>query len=324
MKEFSFHKNKICTIRINLFNLQAKNKKMKKTTIQIFSVIVITAMLGACGGSKEEQQEKQIVETQDTIKSGVLNVGGQLFSIPSPIQTAMLIQKLGLPFNKGILFASNKVNTFNTDATRALALGIYGADLGYVSMYNQTQEALTYLGSIKQLADKLGVSSAFDEKTFKRFENNLSNKDSLVVLVGVAYRASDNYLKNNKRMDISSLILLGGWLESMNIAIESYKAKNNDEIKRRIAEQKLTVNNLVQLITLNAPDQTDLLASLKDIAALYEKVEFKYQFAEPTTDTTRKITYINSTNELIMSDDVFKNIIEKIQSLRNKITNSAS
>ncbi|MEW6773778.1 MAG: hypothetical protein AB1304_07250 [Bacteroidota bacterium] len=297
---------------------------MKKTTIQIFSVIVITAMLGACGGSKEEQQEKQIVETQDTIKSGVLNVGGQLFSIPSPIQTAMLIQKLGLPFNKGILFASNKVNTFNTDATRALALGIYGADLGYVSMYNQTQEALTYLGSIKQLADKLGVSSAFDEKTFKRFENNLSNKDSLVVLVGVAYRASDNYLKNNKRMDISSLILLGGWLESMNIAIESYKAKNNDEIKRRIAEQKLTVNNLVQLITLNAPDQTDLLASLKDIAALYEKVEFKYQFAEPTTDTTRKITYINSTNELIMSDDVFKNIIEKIQSLRNKITNSAS
>lgn len=297
---------------------------MKKTTIQIFSVIIITTMFGACGGSKEEQQEKQIVETQDTIKSGVLNVGGQLFSIPSPIQTAMLIQKLGLPFNKGILFASNKVNTFNTDATRALALGIYGADLGYVSMYNQTQEALTYLGSIKQLADKLGVSSAFDEKTFKRFENNLSNKDSLVVLVGVAYRASDNYLKNNKRMDISSLILLGGWLESMNIAIESYKAKNNDEIKRRIAEQKLTVNNLVQLITLNAPDQTDLLASLKDIAALYEKVEFKYQFAEPTTDTTRKITYINSTNELIMSDDVFKNIIEKIQSLRNKITNSAS
>jgi hypothetical protein len=158
----------------------------------------------------------------------------------------------------------------------------------------------------------------------KRFENNLTNKDSLVALVGVAYRASDNYLKNNKRLDISSLILLGGWLESMNIAIESYKAKNNEEIKRRIAEQKLTVNNLLQLITINAPDQTDLIASLKELSLLYEKVEFKYKYVEPTTDTARKITYINSTNELVMDDATFKNILEKLQAFRNKITQSAS
>lgn len=299
---------------------------MRKSSVSYLSGILASAIfITACGGNKEEEQtEKQIVETQDTIKSGVLNVGGQLFSIPSPVQTAMLIQKLGLPFNKNILFPSNKANNFNTDASRSLLLGVYGADLGYVSMYNQTQEALSYLASIKQIADKLGISSAFDEKTFKRFENNLTNKDSLVVLVGVAYRSSDNYLKNNKRLDISSLILLGGWLESMNIAIESYKAKKNDEIKRRIAEQKLTVNNLVQLITLNAPDQTDLLASLKELATLYEKIEFKYQYAEPTTDTAKKITYINSTNELVMNDNTFNSIIEKIQSFRNKIINPAS
>lgn len=297
---------------------------MKQTSVAYLSVLVLSAGLSACSNSKDEKQEEKIVETQDTVKAGVLNVGGQLFSIPSPVQTAILIQKLGLPFNKGLLFDPKKVNTFNTDAARAMILGVYGADLGYVSMYNQTQEALTYLGSIKQLADKLGISSAFDEKTFKRFENNLSNKDSLVVLVGVAYRASDEYLKNNKRLNMSSLILLGGWLESMNIAIESFKVKSNEDIKRRIAEQKLTINNLLQLITLNAPDQTDLIASLKDLVMLYEKIEFKYQFVAPTTDTARKITYINSTNDLVMDENVFKDIINKIQNLRNKIITSAS
>lgn len=297
---------------------------MKQTRIAYLSALVLSVGLSACNNSQEEKQEVKIVETQDTIKAGVLNVGGQLFSIPSPVQTAMWIQKQGVPFNKRFLFDPKKVNTFNTDVERALILGVYGADLGYVSMYNQTQEALTYLGSIKQLADKLGISSAFDEKTFKRFENNLSNKDSLVALVGVAYRASDEYLKNNKRLDISSLILLGGWLESMNIAIESFKVKNNADIKKRIAEQKLTVNNLLQLITLNAPDQTDLIASLKDLVMVYEKVEFKYQFVPPTTDTARKITYINSTNDLLMDDAVFEEIIHKIQTLRNKILNSAS
>ena len=296
----------------------------KISYVYLSTLIISTIVLTSCNNSESQKEETPIVDTQDTIKSGVLNVGGQLFSIPSPIQTAMLVQKLGLPFTKSILFPSNKVNTFNTDASRALILGVYGADLGYVSMYNQTQEALSYLGSIKQLADKLGISSAFDEKMFKRFENNLTNKDSLVVLVGIAYRASDNYLKNNKRLDISSLVLLGGWIESMNIAIESFKAKSNDDIKKRIAEQKLAVNNLIQLITLNAPDQTDLLASLKELAVLYEKVEFKYQFVEPTTDTTKKITYINSTNEIIMDDNTFKNIIQKIQAIRNKIINSAS
>jgi hypothetical protein len=299
---------------------------MKKVAFFYLPLIFVTAVsISSCGGKKEEQtDETKVLETQDTAKAGVLNVGGQLFSVPSPIQTAMLIQKLGLPFNKSLLFPTNKSNAFNTDATRALMLGVYGADLGYVSMYSQTQEALSYLASIKQLADKLGISSAFDETTLKRFENNLTNKDSLVALVGVAYRSSDNYLKNNKRLDISSLILLGGWLESMNIAIESYKAKNNEEIKRRIAEQKLTVNNLLQLITMNAPDQTDLIASLKELSLLYEKVEFKYKYVEPTTDTARKITYINSTNELVMDDATFKNILEKLQAFRNKITQSAS
>lgn len=308
---------------INLFILHAKITKMKKLSLYI-SILIASSVLISCNNQEEQKEERQIAEIQDTVKAGVINIGGQLFSVPSPIQTAMLIQKLGLSFNKGILFPTNKVNTFNTDANRAIMLGVYGADLGYVTMYNQTQEALSYMATIKQLSDKLGLSSAFNEETFKRFENNLSNKDSLVVLVGVAYRTSDNYLKNNKRLDISSLILLGGWVESMNIAIESYKAKSNENIKRRIAEQKLAVNNLLQLITLNTPDQTDLIASLKDLSTLYEKVEFKYTYKEPTTDTTRKITYINSTNDLIIDDTTFKNIIEKIQALRNKLTNATS
>lgn len=296
---------------------------MKKIALYIFAYIISSLLLTSCNNNQEEQKEENtIIEAQDTVKAGLINIGGQLFSVPSPIQTAMLIQKLGLPFNKAILFATNKVNTFNTDANRAIMLGVYGADLGYVTMYNQTQEALTYMATIKQLSDKLGLSSAFNEETFKRFENNLNNKDSLVVLVGVAYRTSDNYLKNNKRLDISSLILLGGWVESMNISIESYKAKATDEIKRRIAEQKLAVNNLLQLLNSNAPDQTEIITSLKELSDLYEKVEFKYTYKEPTTDTTRKITYINSTNEVIMDDATFKAIIEKIQALRNKLVNA--
>lgn len=288
--------------------------------VYLSTIIVVSSFISSCSSNKEDQADVK-VETKDTVKAGLINVGGKLFSIPSPIQTALLIQKTGIQFNKNFLFPNNKVNQFNTDASRALMLGVYGSDLGYISAYNQTQEALVYLASIKQLADKLGISSVFDEKIIKRFENNLSNKDSLVVLVGLTYRASDSYLKDNKRLDINSLILLGGWTEGMNIAVESYKSKPTEELKKRILEQKLAVNNLLQLLSESASGQTNILNELKELKALYDKVNFEYKYIEPTTDTTKKITYINSTNELKVDDATFKSIIEKIQSFRNTICN---
>ena len=297
---------------------------MKKTICLLSIIISGVFLLTSCGNKEQTQDDTKDVVEQDTVKAGIVNIGGQLFSIPSPIQTAMLIQKLGIPFNKSLLLPANKIASFNNDAVRSLMLGVYGADLGYVSMFAQTQEALGYLASIKQLSDKLGVSAAFNEQTLKRLQNNITNKDSLVSLVGIAYRASDSYLKTNKRLDISSLILVGGWIESMHFSAQTYKAKNNNEVKLSLAEQKQATDNIIQLLTLNAPDQTELIGLLKELQTLYGKVEYKYTFVEPVTDTAKKITTINSTNEIKVDDATLNAIIEKIEAIRNKITNPTS
>ncbi|HWY12852.1 MAG TPA: hypothetical protein VN026_16070, partial [Bacteroidia bacterium] len=175
--------------------------KSKLLALCAASMVIATS----CGGDKPKEDETnndKIVDA-DTAKTAVLNVGGELFSVPSPIQTAMLIQKSGVAYDKSILNISNKANAYTNDFLRALNLGIYGADLGYVSMYNQTQDAIGYLGAVKQLADKLGVSAAFDTGTMTRIQDNIANKDSMLVLVSIAYRASDAYLKTNKRTEVS-------------------------------------------------------------------------------------------------------------------------
>lgn len=65
----------------------------KKTLIAVGVVV----LLAACGGDKDKVDGKEdLVEVPDTIKTTVVNVGGELFSVPSPIQTALLIQKQGL------------------------------------------------------------------------------------------------------------------------------------------------------------------------------------------------------------------------------------
>ena len=289
-----------------------------------FLVLAVTAsFLVSCKDGKSEEEKDDLVEAPDTIKSAVLNVGGELFSVPSPIQTALLIQKSGITYDKSILSTSNKVNTYSTDFARALNLGIYGADLGYVSLYNQTQDALGYLASIKQLTDKLGISAAFDGPTMDRIKNNITNKDSMMVLVGIAYRGSDAYLKENQRTDISSLILTGGWIESMHFSLTAYKAKSTDGIRFRIAEQKQALTSIIKILGgYSTPEVVKLTEMLSDLSKVYDGIQFKYNFVEPVTDTTKKVTYINSTTEVVITDEQLNQIGEKLKQIRDKIVNT--
>jgi hypothetical protein len=291
-----------------------------------FLVLVgFVALFAACKDDNEKDSGENIIEVPDTIKNTVVNVNGELFSVPSPIQTALLIQKSGVTYDKSILHAANKVNTYSTDYLRALNLGIYGADLGYVSLYNQTQDAIGYLGALKQLADKLGVSAAFDAATMKRIEGNITNKDSMLVLVGIAYRSSDAFLKNNQRHDVSSLILTGGWIESMHFSVSAYKAKGTNDLKWRIAEQKQALGSLIKILSSYQGEEVQALTTqLNDLSKIYEGITFKYNFVEPTHDSLKKVTYINSTTEVMVSEEQITQIAAKIAEIRTKIVNSNS
>ncbi len=281
----------------------------------------------SCGdnNSKTSNPEEIQEDTTKVVSGAVLNIGGELFSIPSPLQTAMLIQKTGSVYDKSILNTKENMNQYATDFSKALNLGIYGADLGYVNMYNKTQDAISYLAAVKKLSDELGVSGAFDTQTMERFNKNIANKDSMMVLVGLAYRAGDAFLKQNKRPDISGLILAGGWIESLNFAAAVNKAKPNEEIKRRIADQKQAVSSVIKLLAQfeAQPEYTSLVKELKELGKIYDAIEFKYVFEKPETDVAARITIINSHTDVNITKETLDQITTKIESIRKKIVNPA-
>ncbi len=257
----------------------------------------------------------------DTAKTSLLTINGEIISIPSPIQTALLINKIGANYSKEMLNPANKTANYSTSFQKALNLGVYGADLGYVTIYDQTQESIAYLNATKKMADDLHVAGAFSESTMSRFQNNMGNKDSLLSLVSVAYRESDSYLKNNEQNNISGLILTGGWIETMYFVTNVVKQKDNDEIKRRIGEQKSTVTSIIKLLTPYAGDAAyaDLIAKIKELETAFAGIEFKYTYQKPITDPEKKMTTITSTSEVKISAEQIKAISEKVESLRKQI-----
>lgn len=283
-------------------------------------------LVASCGGSdkKKSNNSEEIQEdTSKAVSAGVLNIGGELFSIPSPLQTAMLLQGAGAPYDKSILNSKENLNQYATDYSKALNLGVYGADLGYVSMYSKTQDALVYLTAVKKLSDEIGVSNAFDVKTMKRFESNMANKDSMMILVGLAYREGDAFLKTNKRNDISGLILVGGWIESLNFAISVNRTKSNEDVKHRIADQKLALNSIIKLLSQfeTKGSYEELIEGLKDLSKVYDTIEYKFISEKAETDIGKKTTTINSHTDVSITKDQLDLITTKVESIRKKIVN---
>lgn len=285
-------------------------------------IIPVLLFLASCGGNGEEEKANKQIEGLIDSNNITLGVSGKVFIIPSPIQTAMLIQKTGAKYDKSLMNASAKMNSYSTKFQKCLNLGIYGADLGYATLYDQTQDAISYFQVVNSLATELGLASAFDKALIDRFQKNLGTKDSMLVLVSAAYRASNDFLKNNDRNEEAALIIVGGWVETLQFAVNVMKTKSNEEIKRRIAEQKNTLSNLIALLSAYQGNEeyAELLVKLNDLKTEYDKVEYKYIYERPLTDEVNKVTSITSKSEITITPENIRVISEKVAAIRGLIT----
>lgn len=257
----------------------------------------------------------------DSTKPTLFKIGDELFAIPSPVQTALLIKETGAEYDKSILNDPAKHQSYSTKMKKALNLGVYGADMGYVTIYDKTQDAMQYMGCTRKLADELGVTGAFSKGLINRFEQNIGNKDSLLVLVTEAYRKTDAYLKDNQQDDVGGMILAGGWIEALHFSINVAQKSNDEKVIARIGEQKASLENMIKLIQkyANSPESQELMTELYDLYILFDEVEMNYEFVEPVTDNGKKVTQIKSKSSISISPETFQAISEKAESIRNHI-----
>lgn len=285
-------------------------------------VACFIAVLFACNSESEQNIESEPEEEEVGIEEIKVKKTGKVFyTIPSPLEMTLLIKKAGASYDKDLGNDVANATNYVTNTSMALNLGVYGADLSYASIFDQTQETLRYFAIAKKLADGIGITSAFGKSTLNRIEANINNKDSLMSIISDSYWETDAYLKENKRSSTSSLVIAGGWVEGLYLATRlAASTSNNKEIVSRIGEQKLSLNNLIAM--LNSYDDENIDAILKDLNELkdiYEEVELTYYREEPSINVETKVTTINTTSKISISEVELGNISDKIASIRNNI-----
>lgn len=257
----------------------------------------------------------------DSTRTDIVNVSGKLFSIPSPIQTALLIKETNTPYNREALTDAKNAQNFQTKTSRALNLGIYGTDMAYSSLYDDSQTSLKYFKAVDNLANALEIKGAIEPSIVKRLGSNVGNSDSLLILSGKFYHAADEYLKANERYDIAALVLAGGWVESSYLTVKAAKG-GNEAARKRLASQKESIQTLCEV--LGQLDDKEFASSeikmkLDSLNAEFSNVEYTYTFEKPVTTPETKTTKITSKSDYNLSDDQLASIASRIEDIRSII-----
>ena len=221
-----------------------------------------------------------------------------------------------------MLNPADNVSNYNTNFQEAINIGIYGTDLGYLNMYEQVPDVISYFTVIKKLSQELGIDDALQIDIIDRIEKNIDNEDSLLLYLTGTYRQFDSYLKNNNRKDIGVLIITGGWIESLYILSHSAVNSKNRQLINRLGEQKHPLDNLIEILSpyyYKSKEFSELIDSLVDLAYEFDGIIYSYTYEQPEIQPERKHTLIKSKSNVIISEYHLKTIANKISSIRNKI-----
>lgn len=289
-------------------------------TLSLSIGVSAALLLGSCGTNEAPESTTPDTDSTEVHNDQVVRVGGRLFSVPSPIASALAVRDAGLAYQREALLALDAGASLTGRTEQAIAMGMYGADLAYTTAHQDGQRTLATLQSIERLSANLELSNAFDKALLDRFKNNLSNEDSLLRFSGAAFRAADEYLKINEREDVSTLILAGGWLEALHLSLSDPRAATSNTIVARVGEQGHTLDGLIGLLESSTDERTVKLRNgLVDLQTEFKDIEIKYNFEAPVTDRESKTTFINSTSTVTMGAGKLNAIATKVAALRSSL-----
>ncbi|MCW3078139.1 MAG: hypothetical protein JWO32_2748, partial [Bacteroidetes bacterium] len=181
-------------------------------------------------------------------------------------------------------------------------------------------EALKYFKTVKTMGDQIGVSTAIKPEVLKRLESNIGAPDSLAVITDDVYFSSFETLEDSKQGPTLALVVAGGWIESIYIATNLAKYEDKSPIIERLADQKYTLENLIEFLRKHEadPNVAAIKTDFEGLLAEFNKISEKD--VESKGKDGGKTTMLTGGKQLVISEPVYKAIVEKIKTLRNSYT----
>ena len=294
--------------------------------------ILIALMVISCGPSQDQKdqafEQSLAGDSLGTLPPGINDefVERVLQQIPSPLEVSALLLNSGMEYNPELLNPADNLGKYTTTYQRALAIGAYGSDLYYTSLYGMNKDELRLINPIKMLANDLGIGQFFDMATITRLAGNRENMDSLLMITMQNFNSVNQFLQEKSRSEVSVLMMTGGWIEAMYVLLEAYSNDpSHDELREHIGEQKIILTHLMLLYPYFQHDKNieKLTGDMKRLKSAFDGVEIISNFKESTVEIINGVGVIkdNSTTTVKITRQQVENIRTITSELRNSILN---
>jgi hypothetical protein len=278
----------------------------------------------SCGQSNTETAERTDDSAVIDLNKEVVSAENVFIYIPSPIQTAELLKQAGAKYDAGLLNDPDNASLYTTTASMALNMGVYGSDLAFAGIFNQSAETIKFMDCTRKMADGLHVLAAFSDDRKARLESNINNRDSVLSIITDSYWDCDAMLQDNEQTHASALMIAGGWIEGLYLACRIAESTNSNDIRIRIVEQRPSLDKLIILLDKQQHnDVTAISAQLKELKVIFDKLPKTQDGAmKESKDPETGVSVIEAENPVeprSLNALEFNQILDKVTEIRNGI-----
>jgi uncharacterized membrane-anchored protein YhcB (DUF1043 family) len=269
---------------------------MKKIIAGVILPILILSFTGltSCKNSTTGKEQKKVeLEQVKTIEN---QIEANVYPLPTSANVIKMLTELEVGYIIGITNPVENTKKYFSSTTRAINLGVYGADLSYATLYNIQQEVINYLNAIRSLANELNMSRIYNEELYEKIKLNFDNKDELVKLLTSSFNDTYSYLSENDQQPLALLVVGGAWVEGMFLTTHvSEAAYQVAGISRVLLEQKKSFELFLEICQpyANDPSVSDFVKSLEPVKKVYEGIGTSLT-DQNIKDITKVITAVRS------------------------------
>ncbi len=178
---------------------------------------------------------------QDALLASILD-------IISPVEVSKMIREQGIAYNNGILNKVTNLPNYTSEFKRAANLGVFSTDLGYATINDKSMDALTYMNTVKKLAETMKVGQFINTSKIMQLAANKDDMNKLLQETTSTFENISNHLDKQKKANLAAVMLVGGWLEMFYITCEVAKTKPSAELSDRIVGQNLILVKVLDVL----------------------------------------------------------------------------
>ncbi len=245
---------------------------LKNSLLLLATALILSPACKRAGKTGGQSDTMKDAYAKESIESKVREF---VYPLPTVFEVTEMLNEVGANYIISLTNSARNVDSYFTEKSKALNLGVYAADLAYNSTYQQKQETMYYMEAAKKLTDDLGISGVINQDLIKKVEENINNKDQLVDLISNTFYDTYDELNRTGKGNLSLLVISGSWVEALYITTNiSENVYHNLEIVKIIYQQRETLNKLWGLFEENQQDEyvQEMINELKPVKEVYDSI----------------------------------------------------